>query len=142
VSVDARANITGIRFETHEFGTDRTSHQPVSSEIRIREFTPGEIAADHGVVLDGVPGHDAVMLQGQIVAGTTTAALAIRYLHNGFTGEFRQCDVMLDRGQGGDWHLVTAQNRAVPPLVVVKTWGLPLIGTVGIETLQGICAGD
>jgi hypothetical protein len=79
-----------------------------------------------------------VILQGQIVAGMTKASLVIRFLYNGLYGEFRQCRVTLTRGQSGNWQLLDAQKRTVP-LVVVKTWALLIIGTVGIETLQGIC---
>ena len=32
------------------------------------------------------------------------------------------------------------ESRRPVSLVIVKTWGMPVIGTVGIETLQGICS--
>ncbi len=138
VSVDNRANIRAIRFETHEFDTDRTKRQGVSRSVRVREFTPQEIASADGAVLDGTPGHPAVILQGSIVDGQARETLVIKYLHNGLTNEFRKCPIALDRERNADWRLVNAQNDTVP-LVVVKTWMLPLIGTVGIETLQGLC---
>lgn len=138
VSVDARAEITAVRFETHEFDRDAESREPVERRVRVREFTPDEIARASGVVLDGRPGHDAVILQGDIVAGRSSAALNLRFLHNGLTSEFRQCAVKLDHAHGAAWRLVDSRNRAVP-LVVVKTWALPLFGTIGIDTLQGIC---
>jgi len=136
VSVDANANIVAVRFEKHEFGSNHGSTR-TPLPLEIREFTPAEIASDQGVVLDGTPGHDAVKLRGRIVAGATAAPLVVSYLHNGIIGEFRECDVALERN-GLDWRLIDAESRSVP-LVVVRTWALPLLGTVGIDTLQGIC---
>ena len=136
VSLDAGANILALRFEKHEFGSNRGSTRtPLPPQIR--EFTPAEIAADQGVVLDGTPGHDAIKLRGRIVAGAPAASLVVSYLHNGLVGEFRECGVSLER-TGQNWRLLNAESRRVP-LVIVRTWALPLIGTVGIDTLQGIC---
>jgi len=136
VSLDASANILALRFEKHEFGSNRGSTStPLPPQIR--EFTPAEIAADQGVVLDGTPGHDAIKLRGRIVPGAPAASLVVSYLHNGLVGEFRECGVSLERN-GPNWLLLNAESRRVP-LVVVRTWALPLIGTVGIDTLQGIC---
>jgi hypothetical protein len=140
VSLDASANILALRFEKHEFGSNRESSRsntPTPLAPKIREFTPAEIAADQGVVLDGTRGHDAIKLRGRIVPGAPEASLVVSYLHNGLVGEFRECGVSLERN-GPNWLLVNAENRRVP-LVVVRTWALPLIGTVGIDTLQGIC---
>ncbi len=105
--------------------------------MRIRAFAPAEIAQASGVVLDGVPGYDAVILQGDIVAGAAKAELILKFLHNGITGEFQQCAVRLEHA-GARWRLADAQDRPVP-LVVVRTWALPILGTVGIDTLEGIC---
>jgi hypothetical protein len=55
------------------------------------------------------------------------------------TGEYRACRMALIRAAGGAWHLVDARDREVT-LVVVKTWDLPVVGTIGIAALQGICA--
>lgn len=134
VSVDGSANILAVRFEKHEFGSSRGS---APSPLQVREFTPAEIASDQGVVLDGIPGHDAIKLRGRIAPGAVADPLVVSYLHNGFVGEFRECGVALER-DGRNWRLINAENRIVP-LVVVRTWALPLVGTVGIDTLQGIC---
>jgi hypothetical protein len=136
VSLDDRANILALRFEKHEFGSNRGSTR-IPLPPQVREFTPAEIAAGQGVVLDGTPGHDAIKLRGRIVAGAPAASLVVSYLHNGLVGEFRECGVSLERN-GPNWLLLNAESRRVP-LVVVRTWALPLVGTVGIDTLQGIC---
>lgn len=134
VSLDGRADIIGLRFEAHD-----VEGASGAGPVRVREFALRELASERGAVLDGVPGHDAVILRGEIAAGANTAALVVRFLHNGFTGEFRDCRVVLARDRDASWHLLDAANRPVP-LVVVKTWELPLVGTVGIETLEGACA--
>ena len=130
VSVDARAEITAIRFETHA---------PAEAGIaRVRSFTPDEIARTQGVVLDGTPGHDAVILQGDIIPGQPRTTLQLKFLHNGITGEFYQCAVTLDRTAGTPWRLANARPGTFP-VVVVRTWAVPLFGTIGIDTVEGIC---
>ncbi len=130
VSVDARAEITAIRFETHAAAE--------AGIARVRSFTPDEIARTQGVVLDGTPRHDAVILQGDIVPGQSSTTLHLRFLHNGITGEFYQCAVTLDRTEGTPWRLANARAGAFP-VVVVRTWAVPLFGTIGIDTVEGIC---
>jgi hypothetical protein len=132
LSLDARANIAAIRFEKHDSSV-------TAAAIHVREFSPAEVATARGAVLDGTPGHDAVVLRGQIGAGATSVPLVVTFLYNGFTGEYRACRATLDRVAGGGWRLMDADDRPVS-VVVVKTWGLPVIGTVGIAALQGICA--
>jgi hypothetical protein len=130
VSVDARAEITAIRFETHALAD--------AGVARVRSFTPDEIARTQGAVLDGTPGHDAVVLQGDIVRGQTRATLNLKFLYNGITGEFHQCAVTLDRAGGSAWRLANSHEDAFP-VVVVRTWAVPIIGTIGIDTVEGIC---
>lgn len=139
VSVDGRANIRAIRFEKHERSTARKVEDDSASEVSVREFTPAEIASEHGAVLDGVPGHDAVMLRGAVDAAQTNVPLVVTFLHNGLTGEYRACRTTLVREADENWRLLDARLRPVS-LVVVRTWALPLIGTVGIEAVQGICS--
>lgn len=130
VSVDAHAEITALRFETYALAD--------AGLARVRSFTRDEIAQTNGVVLDGAPGHDAVILQGDIVPGQTSTTLTLRFLHNGITGEFHQCAVTIDHAQGAPWRLANARQNALP-LVVVRTWAVPLFGTIGIDTVEGIC---
>ncbi len=140
LSVDGGANILGIRFERHAFdgkGGARQEALPPS----VREFTRAEIGAAQGVVLDGTPGHDAVRLRGPIPAGASFASLVVSYLHNGIDGEFRECTVALERDDASRWRLVDADHKPISR-ILVRTWALPILGTVGIETLQGICTGS
>lgn len=128
VRVDAAANVTAIRFETHRPDGHGTN----------RDFTLAEVASDRGAVLDGRPGHDAVILRGRIAAHAGSAALTVAFLRNGMTGEYRDCHVTLARDPAKAWHLLDAAGQRTSA-IVVQTWGLPLVGTLGIDTLRGIC---
>jgi len=132
LSVDSRANIVGIRFERHAIEAASPS---------VREFTPAEIGAGQGVVLDGTPGHAAVLLRGPISAGTSFASLVVSYLHNGIAGEFRECTVALQRDEAHRWRLIDAERKPISH-ILVRTWALPILGTVGIDTLQGACGAE
>jgi len=135
LSVDARAEITGIRFEKHAAGAGL---RPAPALADVREFAPAEVASARGAVLDGTPGHDAVLLHGEIDTGRATVPLTVTFLHNGLTGEYRACAASLDRGADGAWHLSDARHRRIAQ-VVVETWRLPVIGVVGIDQLRGLC---
>lgn len=129
VRVDASANVMAIRFESHRSNGKNTS----------QEFSPAEVASQRGAVLDGRPGHDAVILRGRIAARTTSQALTLQFLRNGLTDEYRSCSFSLARDAYNRWHLLDASGRS-QRLVVVETWGLPLVGTIGIDNVRGICA--
>jgi hypothetical protein len=113
--------------------SDQTAAARGYPAAQVREFTPAEIAAGQGVVLDN-PGHDAI--KPEAASSRCPPPLVVSYLH-GLVGEFRECGLSLQRN-GPNWRLMNAESRIVP-LVVVRTWALPLVGTVGIDTLQGIC---
>jgi hypothetical protein len=129
VRVDASTNVMAIRFESHRSDGHDTD----------REFSPAEVASDRGAVLDGRPGHDALILRGRITARTTSAALTLEFLRNGLTDEYRHCGFSLERDEYDRWHLLDARGR-LQSLIVVETWRLPLIGTIGINDVRGICA--
>jgi hypothetical protein len=135
LNLDEKANIVGVRFEIHD--VDDAGTQSARS-VRIREFTAAQLAADRGAVLDGRPGHDALLLRMDIGAGKADIPLVVTYLYNGVTGEYRTCNGSLSRALDGNWHLVNGQGHDVSVLVV-KTWGVPVVGTIGIESVQGIC---
>ena len=136
-ALDDRANITALRFEKHEMRREPGKPAPVERGIETVAFAPADVGRPAGVVLDGTPGHDAILLQGDIAPGRPRAGLTVRYLYNGLTGEFRQCPVTLERS-GAGWRLVNSGNSVISH-IVVQTWGLPIVGTVGIQTLHGIC---
>jgi hypothetical protein len=124
----ANDTITAIRIENH-----------LSAErILVTDFPVARIESERGAVLDGRPGHDAIILKGRFGPGSAGAALVIRYLHNGVTNEYRQCAVSIEQGPQGGWRLLNARHENVSS-IAVETWALPLIGVVGIATLDGAC---
>ena len=138
IRMDDNANIVGVRFEKYDV-VGNGGEQEERPPLAIREFTPAEIGTARGVVLDGTPQQEAVRLRGMITAGAAIAPLVVSYLHNGIVGEFRECNVTLEKDGAHRWRLVNAEHSAVSR-IVVQTWTMPVLGTVGIETLQGICA--
>ena len=136
--VDAGAMPVALRFEVHH-GRPAAGDRRPSPQIEVKEFDRALIASSKGAVLDGQPGHDAVILQGALPGRAGAAPLAVRYLYNGITGEWRQCRITLRLGAERRWRLENALHETVPE-VLVRTWSLPVLGTAGIATLDGICA--
>jgi len=127
--------VRSIRFETHRFSSD---HGSISENIKVIDFPVALIESSHGAVLEGEPGHDAVILQGRFSRPTTTAVLIIQYLYDGFTGGYRSCEIRLDKSADSRWHLMNARHENISR-IVVRTWSLPLIGVAGISSLEGAC---
>jgi hypothetical protein len=139
LSLDDHANIRALRFEKHELSPRADAPTAVAAPVHVREFTPAEISSSRGAVLDGVPGHDALTLRGDLNDDKTTVPLLVSFLYNGLTGEYHSCTTTLLRGSDRRWRLLDARQRQVS-LVRVQTWGLPLVGTVGIAAIQGLCS--
>lgn len=139
LSVDSHGDVVGIRFEKHERRATRGDAAQSLTDANVREIGPAEISGARGAVLDGVPGHDAVLLRGNIASRQSSVPLVVSFLYNGVTGEYRDCDATLARAPDGAWRLLDAEKRPVS-LITVRTWRLPVVGVVGIETIQGICA--
>ncbi|HLY56272.1 MAG TPA: hypothetical protein VKS60_11995 [Stellaceae bacterium] len=129
--------IKGIRVETHSFASTR--RRTDSERVNVAEFSTAVLESSHGAVLDGVPGHDAIILQGHLPTLPGGAELVTSYLYNGITGEYRSCQIRLDRGPDSGWRLMDRHERIVSR-IVVKTREIPLIGMFGISTLEGACS--
>jgi len=128
--------ITAVRFETHRFSSD---HGSLSEKVKIIDFPVELIESSHGAVLEGEPGHDAVVLQGRFSRPPTGANLVIRYLYDGFTGGYRSCEITLARTTDSRWHLTNARHENISR-ILVKTWSIPFVGVAGIADLEGACA--
>src|SRR6185312_11856958 len=63
--VDAGATPVAIRFEVHHGRAAAGDRQP-APHIEVKEFDRDLIASGKGAVLDGQPGHDAVILHGAL----------------------------------------------------------------------------
>jgi len=128
--------VKALRLETHSFAS--TGRHPGPERIDIAEFSAAVVESSRGAVLDGVPGHDAITLQGHLVTPSNRAELVTSYLYNGFTGEYRSCQITLERLPDAGWRLI---NRFYQPVshIEVTTRQMPGFGTFGIATLQGAC---
>jgi len=129
--------VKGIRLETHRFVSTGTNTE--SDQVKIAEFPMAVVESSHGAVLDGVPGHDAIILQGHFTTPSGMATLVTSYLYNGFTSEYRSCQMTLARAPDASWRLVDLFDRTVSR-IVVRTREIPLIGAFGIANLDGACA--
>jgi hypothetical protein len=96
------------------------------------------IESTRGAVLDGVPGHDAIVLRGRFFAGSGKLELVTSFLYNGFTSEYHSCEITLDRTPVTGWRLVNRLDQTISH-IVVKTRQIPLLGTFGIANLEGAC---
>jgi hypothetical protein len=135
VALDGDA-VKGIRVETHSFGS--AARHKDSERVKVEEFSPAEIESGHGAVLDGVPGHDAIILRGHFSALSGRSQLVTSFLYNGFTSEYRSCQIALDRTPNAGWRLVNRFDQTISH-IMVRTRQIPLIGTFGIANLEGAC---
>jgi hypothetical protein len=123
--------VKGIRLEAHRFSA--------AQEIKVTEFPPTTIESSHGAVLDGIPGHDAIILHGNFDTPSGRPELTISFLYNGITGEFHTCQMSLDRTADAGWRLVNSLDQPVSH-IVVRIREVPMIGMIGIADLEGACA--
>jgi hypothetical protein len=136
LDLDGRT-IKAIRVETHSFASARD--RGGSEQVDVAEFSGAVLDSTRGAVLDGVPGHDAITLRGRLAVPPGNTAFVISYLYNGFTGDFRSCEIRLDRNPNAGWRLVDRFDRTVSH-IVIKTREIPLIGMFGISGLEGACS--
>ena len=69
--------VTAIRLETHGFASNDRS--AAVEQVNVAEFPLAVIESNHGAVLDGVPGHDAIILRGHFSQPTRKAELGTVY---------------------------------------------------------------
>jgi hypothetical protein len=125
--------VVALRLETH--------HVPASGRqagVSIEEFPLAVVESSHGAVLDGVPGHDAIILRGHFPKAPAKVELMTTFLYNGFTNEYRSCPITLDREPNGGWRLLNRFNQIVSH-IAVRTREMPVIGAFGIADLEGVC---
>lgn len=140
---DSNVDCLGLRVEGNTIAALRIeSHHPADwrAPVKIEEFPIAQIAGPRGAVLDGADGHDAVILRGSVSARDGHAQLVTSYLYNGLTGEYRSCPIRIDRiaDAAPSWRLVNRFNETVSR-IVVRTRNVPVLGTIGIANLDGVC---
>ncbi|WP_158926562.1 hypothetical protein [Acidisphaera sp. S103] len=128
--------IKAIRVETHRFAS--AARRKETEQVKVEEFSQAVIESSRGAVLDGVPGHDAIILRGHFSDASDRLQLVTTFLYNGFTSEYRSCQMTLDHTPGAGWHLVNGRDQTISH-IMVKTREIPLIGTFGIANLEGAC---
>jgi hypothetical protein len=126
--------VQAIRLERHSFNPDTGIEQ-----IKIVEYPTTTVDSRRGAVIDGVPGHDAIVLRGHFSHPSGTGKLEISYLFNGITGEFRTCQMALGRTANAGWRLVNRLEQPIS-LIGVRIREVPVIGVVGIANLEGACS--
>jgi hypothetical protein len=135
VSLDGDT-VKAIRVETHSFSS--AARRKETEKVKIEEYSRAVIESSRGAVLDGVPGHDAIILSGHFAAPSRKSELVTTFLYNGFTSEYRSCEVTLDRTSNAGWRLVNRLDQTISH-IMVKTREIPLIGIFGIANLEGAC---
>jgi hypothetical protein len=124
-------SVKAIRLETH--------HLAAPLPVRVTEFPPTVVESNHGAVIDGIPGHDAIILRGHFSPRSGPPVLEISFLYNGVTGEYHSCQMLLDRTPETGWRLINSRDQPVSH-IVVRIRELPVIGMIGIADLEGACA--
>jgi hypothetical protein len=128
--------VVAFRLETHHVSA--SGRPGAAADVSTEEFPLAVVDSNHGAVLDGVPGHDAIILRGHFPKAPETVELVTSYLYNGFTNEYRSCPVTLDREPNGGWRLLNRFNQIVSH-IAVRTRQMPVIGAFGIADLEGVC---
>jgi hypothetical protein len=131
-----RGTVVAIRLETHRVAT--SGRQAATTSVSIDEFPLSVVESSHGAVLDGVPGHDAIILRGRFAKSPDRVELVTSYLYNGFTNEYRSCLITLDREPNGGWRLLNRFNQIISH-IAIRTREMPVIGPFGIADLEGAC---
>jgi hypothetical protein len=128
--------IKTIHLETH--GIAANGRHMAVNETEVTEFPRTVMESRRGAVLDGRPGHDAIVLRGRFPTAPGDMELIISYLYNGLTEDYRGCPIALHWTSGTGWRLV---NRLGQPFshIVIRTREVPIIGMIGIANLEGAC---
>ena len=135
VSLDGDA-VKAIRIETHSFAS--AARRKDSERVKIEDFSRAVVESNRGAVLDGVPGHDAIILSGHFSTLPGKSRLVTTFLYNGFTSEYRSCAITLDGTPNTGLRLVNGLDQPISH-IMVKTREIPLLGTFGIANLEGAC---
>lgn len=132
-----RGTVVALRLETHRvLPSDRGA---TAMDVSTEQFPLAVVESSHGAVLDGVPGHDAIILRGYFPKSPEKVELTTSFLYNGFTNEYRSCPITLDREPNGGWRLLNRFNQIVSH-IAVRTRQMPVIGAFGIADLEGVCS--
>jgi hypothetical protein len=128
--------VTGFRLETH--GTASAGQHSDLQSLTVTEFPKAVMESKRGAVLDGRPGHDAIVLRGHLPSAPGNMELVMSYLYNGVTGEYRSCQLTLRWAADTGWRLTNNFDQMVTHINIV-TRSIPVVGLIGIARLEGAC---
>jgi hypothetical protein len=120
--VDAQGAVQGLQYNVHDSG-----------QTTVKNFTMAELGAAEGVVLEDQQGVKALLLRGHADVPTGKGQFVIRFINNGLSGDYKECNINLSRGGTGIWTLFNAYTGKAVDAAKVLTWSL------GIQTIDGIC---
>lgn len=78
--------VKAIRLERHSYTAFR-GERSGEEQVKVVEFPPTIVDSARGAVIDGIPGHDAIVLHGHFASPADKGELEISYLYNGLTGD-------------------------------------------------------
>ena len=96
-------------------------------------FWMRDIESRSGAVLVRAQNRDILILQGKLDRETQQGKFRLRYLANGLTGRYENCDFNLRRAHDGDWWIQNSYTQQKVTLAHLITWKL------GVKTIQGLC---
>jgi hypothetical protein len=128
--------VKAIRLETH--GIASASRHMDSQQFETTEFPRAVMESRRGAVLDGRPGHDAIVLRGHFPTIPGNMELVISYLYNGITNEYRSCPLSLRWAPDRGWRLANGFGQTVFHIDII-TRSVPIVGIIGIANLAGAC---
>lgn len=98
-----------------------------------KDFTLKDMATGDGAVLEEQQGVKALELKGTVDANKGTGTLVFHYIANGFSGEYKDCNLNVMRDSSGQWIAINAYTNQPVTAAKIITYSL------GITTLDGIC---
>jgi hypothetical protein len=126
VMLGPRKLIRGLYIETYE-----NKNEPDESQGQVIPLS--DIESAEGAVVGQGQGVKAILLRGKIEPLQGNGALVVKYLTNGISRRYDECEVGLRRVGPDQWRLVNAYNRGRVEHIHVKTWAL------GISRLENVC---
>ena len=120
VVLDASGAVTGAKYVGHGDGAAAP-----------KSFTNSQISS--GAVLEEQQGVKALILLGKVDSATGQGKWTIKFIANGLSGDYKSCDLKVQRTPQGDWLGINAYTGAALDKAKIITWSM------GIATIQGIC---
>lgn len=114
------------------FNKADAKNSPQEGESGRNIFWLREIESPEGATLAEIQGRKAVIIKGQLNREKQEGRFKIRYLANGFTMDYEECNFFLKRA-GNGWAIKNAYTNATISKAKIITW------SYGISTIEGIC---